>query len=120
MGKTEEAVNVATVYVVDDDDGMRRALNLLLNTVGVQHRGLCEPQEILGQILAGYGGLPRARYPHAGHERARIAAESESHGLHLGVSERTMEIHRAKVMERMDARSVAHLVKLQMSLSNDT
>jgi FixJ family two-component response regulator len=34
MGKTEEAVNVATVYVVDDDDGMRRALNLLLNTVG--------------------------------------------------------------------------------------
>jgi FixJ family two-component response regulator len=37
----------------------------------------------------------------------------------LGLSERTVEIHRAKVMEKMGARSVAHLVKLQMSLSND-
>ena len=39
--------------------------------------------------------------------------------IDLGLSERTVEIHRAKVMEKMGARSVAHLVKLQMSLSND-
>jgi FixJ family two-component response regulator len=30
-----------------------------------------------------------------------------------------VEIHRAKVMEKMGARSVAHLVKLQMSLANE-
>jgi FixJ family two-component response regulator len=29
-----------------------------------------------------------------------------------------VEIHRAKVMEKMGARSVAHLVKLQLSLSD--
>ena len=39
--------------------------------------------------------------------------------IDLGLSERTVEIHRAKVMEKMGARSVAHLVKLQMNLSNE-
>jgi two-component system response regulator FixJ len=39
--------------------------------------------------------------------------------IDLGLSDRTVEIHRAKVMEKMGARSVAHLVKLQMRMSND-
>jgi FixJ family two-component response regulator len=37
----------------------------------------------------------------------------------LDLSERTVEIHRAKVMEKMGAKSVAHLVKLQMQLTKD-
>jgi two-component system response regulator FixJ len=37
--------------------------------------------------------------------------------IDLGLSERTVEIHRAKVMEKMGARSVAHLVKLQLSIA---
>jgi two-component system, LuxR family, response regulator FixJ len=37
--------------------------------------------------------------------------------IDLGLSERTVEIHRAKVMEKMGARSVAHLVKLHMTLN---
>ena len=40
--------------------------------------------------------------------------------IDLGLSERTVEIHRAKVMEKMGARSVAHLVKLHMNLTNAT
>ena len=40
--------------------------------------------------------------------------------IDLGLSERTVEIHRAKVMEKMGARSVAHLVKLQMSMSAES
>ena len=39
--------------------------------------------------------------------------------IDLNLSERTVEIHRAKVMEKMGARSVAHLVRLQLTLTDD-
>lgn len=39
--------------------------------------------------------------------------------IDLGLSERTIEIHRSNVMEKMDARSVAHLVKMQLTLADD-
>jgi two-component system response regulator FixJ len=38
--------------------------------------------------------------------------------IDLDLSERTVEIHRAKVMEKMGARSVAHLVKLHLTLAD--
>lgn len=38
----------------------------------------------------------------------------------LKLSERTVEANRAKVMEKMGARSVAHLVKLHMSLDDES
>jgi two-component system response regulator FixJ len=38
--------------------------------------------------------------------------------IDLELSERTVEIHRAKVMEKMGARSVAHLVKLKLTLTD--
>jgi len=40
--------------------------------------------------------------------------------IDLGLSERTVEIHRANVMEKMAARSVAHLVKMHLTLNGDT
>ena len=209
IAKSEDAVNVATVYVVDDDDGMRRALSLLLNTVGYKTAAFASPKEFLdkfkpntggclvldirmpgmsglelqqhlnrmGSLLpvifvTGHGDVPMAvqamkegafeflqkpfrdqdlldRINHALEQdkeirstlarRADVLRRFESLtprekevmamvvdgvankviAVDLGLSERTVEIHRAKVMEKMGARSVAHLVKLQMSLSND-
>jgi two-component system, LuxR family, response regulator FixJ len=210
MAKAEVAVSAATIYVVDDDDGMRRALSLLLNTVGFKTAAFASPEEFLdkfkpdtagclvldirmpgmsglelqqhlnrmGSILpvifiTGHGDVPMAvqamkegafefvqkpfrdqdlldRINHALEQdkenrgtlerRADMMHRVESLtprekqvmamvvdgaankviAIDLGLSERTVEIHRAKVMEKMGARSVAHLVKLQMSLSNET
>jgi two-component system, LuxR family, response regulator FixJ len=39
--------------------------------------------------------------------------------IDLGLSERTVEIHRANVMEKMGARSVAHLVKMDLMLRGE-
>ncbi len=36
--------------------------------------------------------------------------------MDLGLSERTVEIHRARVMEKMASRSVAHLVRMSLAL----
>jgi FixJ family two-component response regulator len=39
--------------------------------------------------------------------------------IDLGLSERTVEIHRSNVMEKMSARSVAHLVRMHLTLHGD-
>ena len=43
---------IPTVYVVDDDDGMRRALSLLLDTVGYTTQAFASPQEFLAAFSA--------------------------------------------------------------------
>lgn len=207
MHKAEDAAHAATVYVVDDDDGMRRALSLLLNTVGYKAAAFATPTEFLDKFkpdaagclildirmpgmsglelqqrlnskgsmlpvifITGHGDVPMAvqamkegafefvqkpfrdqdlldRINHALEQdkenRSSLAqradvlqrfdsltprekqvldmivdgAANKVIAIDLGLSERTVEIHRAKVMEKMGARSVAHLVKLQMSVS---
>jgi FixJ family two-component response regulator len=210
MPRADEAVHAPTVYVVDDDDGMRRALTLLLNTVGYTTAEFASPREFLDKFTAdaagclvldirmpgmsglelqqhlnrmgsmlpvifitGHGDVPMAvqamkdgafefvqkpfrdqdvldRINHAlevdKENRSTLAlradilkkvesltprekqvmdlvvdgAANKVIAIDLGLSERTVEIHRAKVMEKMGARSVAHLVKLQMSLSSES
>jgi two-component system, LuxR family, response regulator FixJ len=201
--------NIAPViYVVDDDDGMRRALDTLLSTVGFRTAVYSRPSEFLANFkpdapgclvldirmpdmsglelqqhlnksgsmlpvifITGHGDVPMAvqamkegafefiqkpfrdqdlldRINHAlkldAENRSTVARRTEvQHRLEsltprerqvmdmvvdgaankviaidLNLSERTVEIHRAKVMEKMGARSVAHLVKLQLTLTD--
>jgi two-component system response regulator FixJ len=210
MNKPAEKEVQPTIYVVDDDDGMRRALDTLLSTVGYKTVVFSRPSEFLSQFkpeahsclvldirmpemsglevqqqlnrrgsilpvifITGHGDVPMAvqamkegafefiqkpfrdqdlldRINHAlkqdADNRTNAARRSEvQHRLEsltprekqvmnfivdgsankviaidLGLSERTVEIHRAKVMEKMCARSVAHLVKLHLTLADDT
>ena len=204
---SEPPATKGTIYVVDDDDGMRRALTLLLSTVGFDTRAYARPSEFLANLkpdaagclvldirmpemsglelqqqlnqtgfmlpvifITGHGDVPMAvqamksgafefiqkpfreqdlldKVNHAlRHDaesrqglarRADVLKRLESLtprerqvmdlvveggankviAIDLGLSERTVEIHRAKVMEKMGARSVAHLVKLHMMIA---
>ena len=208
MAKPDDKSTTSTVYVVDDDDGMRRALDTLLSTVGYKTAVFSRPSEFLANFkvdspgclvldirmpdmsglelqqhlirigsmlpvifITGHGDVPMAvqamkegafefvqkpfrdqdlldRINHAlkqdAENRSTVARRTEVlHRLEsltprerqvmdlvvdgaankviaidLDLSERTVEIHRAKVMEKMGARSVAHLVKLHLTLDD--
>jgi two-component system, LuxR family, response regulator FixJ len=207
MAKPDDKSTAPTVYVVDDDDGMRRALDTLLSTVGYKTAVFSRPSEFLADFkvdspgclvldirmpdmsglelqqhlnrigsmlpvifITGHGDVPMAvqamkegafefvqkpfrdqdlldRINHALKQdtenrdtvarRAEVLHRHESLtprerqvmdlvvdgaankviAIDLDLSERTVEIHRAKVMEKMGARSVAHLVKLHLTLA---
>ena len=69
-----------TVYVVDDDEAMRRALSLLLSTVGYQTSAFANPPEFLAQFEPYAVGMSGPGHSHAGHERIGTAAASEPTG----------------------------------------
>jgi two-component system, LuxR family, response regulator FixJ len=208
MTKPTDRSAAPAVYIVDDDDGMRRALHTLLSTVGYRTAVFSRPREFLvnfkadspgclvldirmpdmsglelqqqlnrmGSMLpvifiTGHGDVPMAvqamkegafefiqkpfrdqdLLDHINHalkqdaenrntvaRRAEVLQRVESLtprerqvmdlvvdgaankviAIDLNLSERTVEIHRAKVMEKMGARSVAHLVKLHLTLTD--
>ncbi len=209
MSKPNDKALSPTIYVVDDDDGMRRALDTLLSTVGYKTAVFSRPKEFLAGFrgdspgclvldirmpdmsglevqqqlnrmgstlpvifITGHGDVPMAvqamkegafefiqkpfrdqdlldRINHAlkqdAENRSVVARRSEVLqrlesltprerqvmdlvvegaankviAIDLNLSERTVEIHRAKVMEKMGARSVAHLVKLHLTLTDE-
>lgn len=197
------------IYIVDDDEGMRRALTVLMTTVGYDAIAFAKPAEFLAKfdpeqqgclvldvrmpemsglevqqhlnragsilpviLVTGHGDIPMAvqamkdgafdflQKPFRDQElldriNAALKQDAENRAIieqqvdlkrrvesltprerevmllvvdgkankviaiDLGLSERTVEIHRANVMEKMGARSVAHLVKMQLKLSGE-
>lgn len=209
-GVAKDPKRKPVVYIVDDDDGMRRALTVLMTTVGYQPMAFARPSEFLAKydpnqpsvvvldvrmpemsglevqqqlnrtgsmlpviLVTGHGDVPmavqamkdgafdflqkpfrdqdlldrinaalkqdaqnRASVDRLADLRQRAESltprerEVMSHvvdgkankviAIDLSLSERTVEIHRANVMEKMGARSVAHLVKMHLTLGGDT
>src|SRR5579863_67711 len=209
MAKPSDNSNSPVIYVVDDDDGMRRALDTLLSTVGYKTAVFARPSAFLADFkpdspgclvldirmpdmsglevqqhlnrtgsmlpvifITGHGDVPMAvqamkegafefvqkpfrdqdlldRINHAlkldAENRSTVARRADIQhriesltprerqvmdlvvdgaankviAIDLDLSERTVEIHRAKVMEKMGARSVAHLVKLHLTLTDN-
>jgi two-component system, LuxR family, response regulator FixJ len=199
----------AMIYIVDDDEGMRRALTVLMTTVGYDAIAFAKPAEFLAKfnpeqqgclvldvrmpemsglevqqhlnragsilpviLVTGHGDIPMAvqamkdgafdflQKPFRDQDlldriNAALKQDAENRAIieqqvdlkrrvesltprerevmllvvdgkankviaiDLGLSERTVEIHRANVMEKMGARSVAHLVKMQLKLSGE-
>jgi two-component system response regulator FixJ len=208
-GKEDKNKSQPVVYIVDDDDGMRRALTLLMGTVGYHAVPFGRPREFLEKydpaqpgcvvldvrmpemsglevqqhlnrtgsmlpviLITGHGDIPMAvqamkdgafdflqkpfrdqdlidRINGALKQDAENRATLEKHAdlkrraesltprerevmalvvdgkankviaIDLGLSERTVEIHRANVMEKMGARSVAHLVKMNLTIAGE-
>ena len=198
-----------TIYVVDDDESMRKAIALLLRTVGYNPIVYARPGDFLAKydpdthgclvldirmpdmsglevqqqlnrtgailpviFITGHGDIPMAvqamkdgafdfltkpfrdqdlldringALKQDGENRATIQKHAELRrraasltarerevlalvvdgkankvvAIDLGLSERTIEIHRANVMDKMGARSVAHLVKMHLTLEAD-
>lgn len=201
--------NTPLIYVVDDDEGMRRALSALLATIGHATATFARPTEFLQKFDAARPGclVLDIRMPEmsgldvqqqlnrrgsmlpvimiTGHADVPMAVQAMKDGafdflqkpfrdqdlldrinaalkqdaenrqvierhadirrrfesltareqevirlvvdgrankviaIDLGLSERTVEIHRANVMEKMGARSVAHLVKMHLTLTGE-
>jgi two-component system, LuxR family, response regulator FixJ len=197
---------IPTVFVVDDDEGVRNSLRFLLKSVGLNTRALASAGEFLEEykhnqpgclvldvrmpgmsgielqqqlnlrgaalpviFITGHGDIPMAveamqqgafdflqkpfrdqdlidriqralerdarnRTALAQHARIRERLESltprerevltlmtrgkpnKVMAAELGVSQRTVEIHRARVMEKTGADSLAHLVRMVMDL----
>ncbi len=207
---TKDNQRKPAVYIVDDDDGMRRALTTLMTTVGYAAVPYSRPTEFLAKydpsqpgclvldvrmpemsglevqqhlnragsmlpviLVTGHGDIPMAvqamkdgafeflqkpfrdqdlldrinaalkldaenRRNVDRHADLRKRAESLTPrerevmalvvdgrankviAIDLGLSERTVEIHRANVMEKMGARSVAHLVRMHLMIEGET
>jgi two-component system, LuxR family, response regulator FixJ len=206
---TKDAKRKPVIYIVDDDDGMRRALAVLMTTVGYEPVAFARASEFLAKydrtrasclvldvrmpemsglevqqqlnrsgsmlpviLVSGHGDIPMAvqamkdgafdflQKPFRDQDlldringALKLDAENRENidrladlkhradsltprerevlalvvdgkankviAIDLGLSERTVEIHRANVMEKMGARSVAHLVKMHLMLGGD-
>ena len=53
-------------------------------------------------------------------ERVAAGQANKFVAVELGISERTVEIHRAQVMRKMGARSLAQLVRMKIALDSET
>ena len=96
------------IHIVDDDELVRTALGNLLSAAGFEVRIYSSATEfLLSAPKDNFGARELDVYKGvvAGLLNKQIAAD-------LGTSERTVKMHRAQVMEKMQAKSLTELVQI--------
>jgi FixJ family two-component response regulator len=93
-----------------EDQDLLDRIQQSLERDAVHRRELAERQGILERIA---GLTPREREVM---DLVAAGLANKNAASRLGVSQRTVEIHRARVMEKMGATSLAHLVRMAMTV----
>ena len=90
---------------------------VLLDTIQAavqKHRGRLKQRAELENLQARYDNLTSREQEVM--DRVVTGKPNRDVGEELGISVKTVEVHRAKVMEKMQARSIADLVKMAMMM----
>ncbi|HEX4894728.1 MAG TPA: response regulator [Solimonas sp.] len=93
----------------NDEDLIRRVHKAL--EIDAQERALLQRREELGRRWAGLTAREQ--------EVAQRIADGEANKVvaaDLGISERTVEVHRARILQKLEVRSLAQLVQVVLSL----
>ncbi len=96
-----------------EDDLLQRVSEALRHATEVR-----DERNALGEIHNHFDTLsPREREVF---ERIAAGQANKFVAIELGISERTVEIHRSQVMKKMGARSLAQLVRMKIDLDRET
>lgn len=94
------------------DDLLLETIQKALALEGRNHEEMAEVQQLRKRLT---GLTPREK------EVMYLMADGSSNKMiaqHLGIARRTVETHRARVLEKMDAMSAVHLSRMVMTLQN--
>lgn len=137
--------NHEAVFIVDPDNGTRTSIRTLMKSVELRSEPFASPPEFLDYYSHGCRGclildirMPgKHRQMHRTIERRqatrlRVASLTERErqvlelivsgkpnkamAQHLGLSRRTVEVHRSHLMHKLEATSVAELVRIALQI----
>src|SRR2546423_520973 len=118
---------IETIFLVDDDPGVRKALSRVLHKEGWNIETFESAEAVLArdvsarQVHAEIAGFEHRLATLTSREREVLAAVvkgklNKQIAGDLGVVEQTVKFHRARIMERMQARTVAELMHMTARL----
>src|SRR2546426_167727 len=105
------------IFIVDDDPTVREALSTVMNLQGYRATAFADGGTFLAAAMARHFPGQELLTPREREVLGQIAggASNKEAGRHLGISPRTIEVHRARIMEKLGAKNAADLVRIVLS-----